>query len=533
MPKPIEAVVYDGTAPSVQIDALADSAKRKWLHELNDSGSGSLMVHTKDAVLTLNPGILDYGNIIRFSLNGTERFASIIEAKRIPPAGEGEESDAWWEVSGRGVLALLEDAIVYPEASVEGSLQRQRAFDWTAIVYDDAAWIAATQVQRQDATGGTVPDYNGFPLDWPDPLAYWIWSRAQSSPTWTPAGTSYFRKTFTMAAAGEVFIFATADNNFRLWLDGELVFDVAERGFRWGETFKEQRFLSAGDHQLAAEVINYDSASGGASPAALLVSVTQNAMGSPGTVIVRSDSSWVCLDYPSEVPGMSVGEILRILIEEAQDRGALPGITISTFTDETDSSASLWSSEPDIALDIGTNYLDVIRTFVEQFVDVAMTPDLEFKVYNKGTLGSDLTGSVALVVGTHFEREETEGQDLDTNAVLARDTLGALTTREDATSIATRKRKETYLELALAPNATRAREMCDEIFVDHASPAVQMTSRVTAASGPYTTWTVGDTIITPGPDGTPTDTTVLSIGVEEDDAGHPVYHAEGAQFAST
>ena len=171
----ITASIYDGAAPATLIADLEDSTDRKWLHQLNDSGSGSLRIHAQDAVLAANPGILSYGNIVRLALNSIDRFAFIIEARTISPAPPGEEVDRWWTISGRGVLALLEDGVVFTEAPVEGSLARQRAFDFTAIAYDDSSWSAATQISRQDDAAGR---HHGYPREWPDPLAYWIWSRA-------------------------------------------------------------------------------------------------------------------------------------------------------------------------------------------------------------------------------------------------------------------------------------------------------------------------------------------------------------------
>lgn len=520
----ITARVYSGDAPATLIAALDDRIAPQWLDELNDTGSGSVQVHVDDPVLASNPGILDYDNIVRFALDGVDRFAFIIEPDDDPLAPASEKAGRLRKVSGRGVLALLEAAIVYPEAQVEGSLARQRPFDWTAIVYDDATWVTATQLYLVDASPYA---YAFFPSEWPDPLAYWIWSRANSAlPNPQPVGTCYFRKEFTLASAKTVGIFASADDTFRVWLDGEVVFEnLSNTGTTHHETLRADKMLAAGSHQLAVEAVNLDLPN---YYAGIILSIFElTAEGQPGTNIVRTNNTWLALDYPTDVPGMTPGEILRILVEEAQTRGTLDGVTLD-FDDDLDSNGNAWSSEPDIALDIGTDLLNVILTFVEQFVDVEMTPTYELKVYNKLGLGADLTGSVNLEVGEDFEELNSAGAGALTNAILARDTIGELTQREDTASLAVRKRKETYLELALAPNMTRAQAMCDEVFTEHGHPVRHVSGRVTKASGPYTVYTRGDTILMPSPAGAEP-TTVLSLAFEEDAAGHPIIHVEGAQ----
>jgi hypothetical protein len=527
----IEVEVFDGTDPTTSLVALSSSFQRGWFDQFNDVGSGTVSLHVTDEDLAANPSILRYGNIFRFSLEGAEVFASLLELRSLALAPPGEDAEAFWTFAGRGVLALLEDATVHTEFPIQGSKARQRAFDFTAIAYDDSTWIAANETHRQDDSAG---GYAGYPLEWPDPLAYWIWSR-ESLLVDVPVGSSFFRKDFTLAADSVVAVFATADDDFRLWLDGDLVLEnwLGTHLPHWQETFRKDLNLSAGTHQIAVQAAN--SAGPIPNPASFIVSIMEldpgMASALTGTVFARTDATWVCLDYPVTVPGMTVGEILRILVGEAQARGdLLEGITLD-FTDTADSNAAAWAEQPDITLEIGRNLLDVMRLFVEQFVDVEMTPTLELKVYNKGTLGQDLAGSVSLVIGEHFELLTATGHGHLTNAIVARDATGALTTREDATSLAERKRREAYIEIATAPTEPRAHSISDEIFVEFAKPWVEISAVVIQDSGVYADWATGDVISIPGlPDGTPADTTILSITVEEDEeTARPKFALIGTQ----
>jgi len=533
---PITARVYEAASPSTLIAALPKSSARAWVDTLNEPGEGRLKLHENDPVFDTHPKeeLLAYGNIVRLALNDTDRFAFVIAKRDPPPVTEEEAGARYWSISGPGVLALLARANVRTEGEVIGSHARQRRFDFTALAYDDSTWIAATEIQPQGSTTADERRWYSLPAEWPDPDAFWIWSRAKDNvyPAGKmPPGTCYFRKDFTLADATDVALFATCDNQFKLFLDGE----QALEGGEWQQTYRVNVTLPAGDHQIAVEGTNTPtaaiSAAAPAGPAGLLVALIEtDEVGTLTTnIIVESDSSWVCLDYPVTVPGMTVGKILRLLIEQAQDRGGLPGITL-TFTDDDDSHSVPWPDEPDIALDIGSSYLDVIRTFVEQFVDVEMTTDLELNVYDKGTLGSDLTGSVTLQVGVDFEEFVPSGQGQLVNALLVRDTTGGLTIREDTVSLsAGAPRIEGYVEMALAPNQQRAEEMGDEILVEFARPSIEGNAKVKAGSGPYVDWNPGDMVLAPGDAGL-VDTNIISLAISEDEeTGWPIYSIEVTQ----
>lgn len=522
----IAARVYLGTTPATLIAGLPHSRERQWLDQLNETGSGSLAVHVNDDVLTTNPAILQYGNIVRLSIDGTDRFAFIIEQRNVDPAPTGELGERYRRISGRGVLALLEDAIVYPEAGYVDSKARQRAFDYTAIAYDDSAWTAAKLI--------TVTDFSDRPDPsmWGDPTARYIWSRDPDGVDGShPVGTSYFRKDFNLATGTDVQITAAIDNTMRVFLDGEEIISAEDEADIPLVTYSVFKRLGSGTHQLAISANNIPHADGTITlnPAMLILSV-MNVDGN--SLIMHTDASWLALDYPTEVPGMSLGEIIRILLEEAQARGALTGITW-TFTDTQDSASSAWAEEPDIIFDIGTSLLDVMRTLVEQYVDMEMTSALVFKVYNKGTLGTNLTGSVNLQVGVHFEEATGAGEDHSTNVLLARDATGLLTQQTHAASVAARKRREVYLETATAPTEERAQAISVEVLDEFAQPSFQLSAKVIKTSGPYTTWGPGDTILMPNPAFTAQAATVLSIAVEEDEAGHEVFHTEAVMLDAT
>jgi hypothetical protein len=90
--------------------------------------------------------------------------------------------------------------------------------------------------------------------------------------------------------------------------------------------------------------------------------------------IVRSDGTWKCLSYPSSVPGMTVGEVIRHCVTEAQGRGGLAGLTLN-FSDELDAEGSAWETVCDISTKVGTDYgTFFLKELCETYCDLWMEP---------------------------------------------------------------------------------------------------------------------------------------------------------------
>lgn len=120
----IRVEVARGDDPATVIDILPDTWGRQWRDPLKGPGTGSFNIFADNPHLTANPGILDYGNIVRFYLDGTLRFGFLIEKKTVTVAGEGDDAARVINVSGRGVLAKLEESVVYLGAGLSGDVER-------------------------------------------------------------------------------------------------------------------------------------------------------------------------------------------------------------------------------------------------------------------------------------------------------------------------------------------------------------------------------------------------------------------------
>lgn len=122
----IEVRVYSGADPSQLLAVLDRTRQRQWTDALNDVGAGSFSVWALHPKIVDDPTLIDYGNIVRFALDDVEVFAFVIEKKTTPQVAPDEDAGRWIKVQGRGVLSLLEAAVVYPVGGLGGAAER----DW-------------------------------------------------------------------------------------------------------------------------------------------------------------------------------------------------------------------------------------------------------------------------------------------------------------------------------------------------------------------------------------------------------------------
>lgn len=550
MTRRIRYEVYDQANPSILISTLSSDSDRSWQDALNDVGSGQVTVGAEDP----QAGDLDARRYVRCLLDGITRFAWIIEkrTRRTLPRG-GAPSEKTFTVSGRGVFALLETKVVEPELGTDRLSPDTRLFNFASRSYTEGVgWKPAIQIKQQSATG----DWDGAPLDWPDPDAYWIWGRAKSIPSVPPqpVGRCYFRKFFTVTTQRTVRIFVTADDGFEIYLNGALV-AMETRAFMWAETKQVDVFLDVGQHLIAVVGVNIKRDSASTNVAGFILTAIEVTEGgeSYGSVLVRTDSTWSALDYPSVAPTMTPGEIWRVLLTEAHAVDGLTGVTLEC-TDTLDSNGNAWATPVDLEVRVGTSYLQVAHVLMEMAVDMRMSPLLGLEVYNRQDLGRDLTGTVALEEGVHLSELTHDGENPIMNAALVKLHSGTGTTNvvtgsayagaAEAASIASYGRIEAYVELGTAPSDSQAERTLDVILDEHAWEQITVSFQTeergqggafVTDERPYVGWGPGDFILVPGIDDFLLPTEILSLSVSDDPEGgpDPIYRAEGRQITET
>lgn len=525
MTRTIAAVVYENDGSTLAgadlaASTLASDNQREWLDDLSAEGSYGLEVkvgHADEALCTL-------GRIVRFSVNGSARWQGLIE-ELDPVAADPNrrQSGRVMKVAGRGTLALLERAIVYPELGLGRISPDVRFFNFASLDYDDSGWSTAVELKTQSDTDDTKPWYRA-PKGWKDPDAVWIGPTGGDTPPVDP-GDIYFRGSFTVATGegGEYRFMFTADDGFELYVDGNKVAAEQKAGL-WGVTRTYDALLDEGSHLVAVKLINFDRPVSATNVAGLILSVFKLLGGGValGDVVSRTSSGTAMLAYPSAAPGMTVGKILDVLLTEAQTRGTLTELAWD-FDATDDSGGTPWPEEVDVSFQVGTSVLDVIRHFVqEKKLDVAMSATgLTLHAYV--SKGSDLSGSVSAEYGVNIGRLAFKKTAPTANVTISRTAESRWWETIETTSVSGYGRREIGLTLGSAPSDDASTRQASAFFADHAFPTTAITDmqleNVTAEPG--ADFVVGDTIDCLGDP-----YRVHGLRTTEDAAGQPIYTPE-------
>lgn len=162
--------------------------------------------------------------------------------------------------------------------------------------------------------------------------------------------------------------------------------------------------------------------------------------------------SWPTVDdtHPAEhdFTTATAGTIMSTLIQRAQTRGALTGITYASFAAATDSTGAAWTKAWSIAYSPGVTYLQVLQNLVDAGMCEIRMVGRDLRMYNPGTLGTDKT-VIANPVILRRGKEITEAPKRSTarelrNAQLIAGANGNYQEVTDGTSIGTYGRRESY-----------------------------------------------------------------------------------------
>lgn len=314
--------------------------------------------------------------------------------------------------AGRGVAQDFETSQVDPYGGVGKTPWSDiRSFGWQAPeLRDDLAPWTAPNVRSVQALKTALPPYGlaGKPYGWPNPLSPWLWGIAPVNGA-DAVGFNYFRYRFTLNATLDVTFYVTADDLFVASLNDVDIIDFqADKGDAAGATYWRKLRLAPGDYTFCARVENLERpgiaencglfnmcATYAISPSPTTPWRTMDTqrflfttagwsavtLGESGYVPDESvghphPQGWKSLAYPAAAPGMTPGQIIMILLVEAQARGELPGWGV-TFNADADSSGTPWPEQvPEFTCRVGTSYAEVFRQLEEQgFIKWAVSGD--------------------------------------------------------------------------------------------------------------------------------------------------------------
>jgi hypothetical protein len=381
---------------------------RQWQDELNEVGSASLRIGNEDPQSVT----IREGDVVRFEDDGWATFAFLVREIERQQIAEGEEVDQVTSFTGPGLLAVMEEALVYPSNGLAARpVETDRYFSWQSPDYNDDWWGYA---QLYPVVDGYQPGSNEWPVgmspgdgmyagvtNWP--LVGCPRITAPGADYWlAPGGWSYMRKFFYIAPEDPVrtlVIYTVADDRCLVWFDGQKISETYEWSNSNSDLEENPVDVSPGWHVIAAAVGNSDLGPMWSdyfgrwiNPWSFMCAVyrmNEDTMDREGNPILISDETWKGVFYPPHPPGWTPGQVLIRMFYEAQLlRGGLDGIGY-TFTGEVDSAGTPWPEVGDIATKTGTDYLTFLKELAETYIDFWMEPGtLTLHAWVKGTRGS-------------------------------------------------------------------------------------------------------------------------------------------------
>jgi hypothetical protein len=107
--------------------------------------------------------------------------------------------------------------------------------------------------------------------------------------------------------------------------------------------------------------------------------------------VTAPDTIGLNADPDREFSSKTAGAIIRTLVQEAQARGALAGVTTSSFSNTTDSKGAAWASIVTIEFSPGGTLFEILNKLVDIGLCEWRMVGLDLRLYNAGTLGVDRT----------------------------------------------------------------------------------------------------------------------------------------------
>lgn len=385
-------------------DDGASSFGERWLDVLNDAGAFSFNVWADDP----DADSIRLQDEVQFIDETVAIFGGIIEERSETIVARDEEAGQLVTFSGRQKLALLEWARVEPWLGVgRKPIETDRLFNWTSPPFDDSTWIPAGDIMSVDSARfdwPLTPVGVGFPVAQGYDPPQMIWDPGANRED-APDGECYFRAPFTAPADGKYVLFVIVDNIGEFYIDSQFVGSVKisdASGFFRATVIPIE--LTAGDHIFAARAENLPVQHGGLfNPGALAFAMfradaSNRPIGDP--ILISSNGTTLVYGYPSYPPGMTVGQAMDILLNEAQSRGLFPWLTW-TFDDAVDTDGNPWPFTGDLSTKTGSDYLTTLKEWCVTYCDAKIEHGgWELRLAAKGTLGvsSGVTLSPAPVV---------------------------------------------------------------------------------------------------------------------------------------
>jgi len=399
---PIEVDVYDGASPSTMLATIENARDVGFGTQLSEAGAGRFTLNRHDPKATAE--ILADGNLVKIKVGGVYRFAYWIEEPEQVDVSMAEQSGEDRKLPGRGALAGLERARVYPpiwptaagifrSATVHGNGAGATYLDVPkpagAIASDIAIVVMTSAILRPSSQAGWArirDTANGSIRQ----TTFMRRLGADEPPTWR------FTWTVATAAIGQAVVLANATADVTQYAIAEAVGTGTAIKLPSVNVGVVDGVLLSFAAAAAATFITppagwYERSDyAGIGMTAEIATFTTPPVGDSGDQYATSGSNvdWIGMQLfiPSTgsteavFAGSTFGGILKTLIDQAQARGALPWLTYD-FSGTVDSGNQPWPDTFELTFHIGTSLLDVWRHLVSLGLEGGMTPELKLRAF--------------------------------------------------------------------------------------------------------------------------------------------------------
>lgn len=379
---------------------LTGAMNRQWQDELNETGTASMVIPNEDPQSTF----VQPGDIIRFEDDGWACFAWIVQHIERIQIARGEEIEQVTKFSGKGLLDILSQALVYPANSLDAlprgpegmsmrPVEEDRYFSWQSNAYNDEAWLNAKLYapywpNELDSPPG-MPAHSGMFAGckvWPLP-GCWRITTNQGNYWIAPGGWCYFRHLIWIGdddPTRTLVIYGLADDESKWWFDGMPQYETFEWTNDDSDLVEFTVDIAPGWHILSVAVHNSemgpmwsDMFGEWINPFSVMFAgyrFDDNTGEFIGGPLFQSDETTKIVDYPPGPPGWTPGQVLdRCLVESGWSRKTIPFLQVG-FTHDVDSDGTPWPTVTDISTKVGTDYLTFFKEVAETYIDLWMEP---------------------------------------------------------------------------------------------------------------------------------------------------------------
>lgn len=364
-------------------------------------GNGTVLIKRILDDNTINPALalLETDRVLRFAVDGEPVWQMLMgetDDVVFAPPTEGEEAGEVRTVTGPGVMGIFDDVRWHPDQGLNNLPffpTRWLNFSADRLRDDDpdgpqGVWgFATAQLPNYD-----TDNYFGRPSGFIDQAGpdgdgpEWLSDR-DTRTLFAPGGVVYGRQRVTLDDEYDMLVQAAFDDEGELWIDGVPV--IRLEGVYKGQCVEARVTLSAGEHLIAWWCRNLNELRMGAVYAGWSVDD-----GMADVCLFRSDAS-LCrvLGFPAKPPGFTPTEVIRLGVDEANDRGMLPDVdALCNFISASDTEHQPLNEVTDIAVRApADSLLTTLLMLGETYLDVWMSPTgLELNAMIRGTRGNAL-----------------------------------------------------------------------------------------------------------------------------------------------